>query len=119
MTSIDYAIEMARKIPYAKGEQRHYSVVLDKRGKILAEAENSYIKSSPKMLKAGRKVGLDEKIFWHAECRALYSIKNSSKIYKLIVARVDAQGNAASSAPCKLCENVIKEKGVKVIEYTV
>lgn len=118
MGNIDYCIDMARKIPYKRGEQRHYSVVLDKRGKILAEAENSYVKTSPKMLRASKKVGLEEKIFWHAECKALYSVKNVSKVHKLIVVRVDSKGNPAKSEPCTICLNLAKEIGVKIIEYS-
>lgn len=119
MSSIEYALNMARAIPYNKGEQRHYSLVLDKRGKILAESSNSYTKSSPKMMRAGKKVGLDEKIYWHSECKALYSVKNVDKIHKLIVVRVDAKGHPASSEPCKICKNLAHELGVKVIEYSL
>ncbi len=119
MSSIEYCIQKARELPYIKGEQRHYSLILDKRGKILAESANSYTKSSPKMMRAGKKVGLDLKIYWHSECRALYSVKNVDKIHKLIVVRVDAKGNPAPSHPCIICSTLAREMGVKSIEYSL
>lgn len=119
MSSIEYCIQKAREIPYIKGRARVYSCVVTKRGKILAESANSYTKSSPKMMRAGKKVGLDEKIYWHSECKALYSVKNVDKIYKLIVVRVDAKGNPAPSHPCIICSTLAREMGVKSIEYSL
>ena len=113
------AIDAARNIPYVKGRQRHFSVILSKRGRILAEGENSYTKTSPKMKRAGERVGLPDKVFWHAECKAIYSLKEGAKAYKIVVVRVDSEGNPVHSAPCPLCQVLIKEAGIKVVEYTV
>lgn len=116
---IEYALEMARRMPYKRGEQRHYCVILDKRGRKLAESGNSYIKSSPKMMRAAERVGLKEKIYWHAECKAIYSIKDVNRAHKLIVARVDSKGNSVNSEPCCICAALIKDVGVKIIEYSL
>lgn len=116
---LDYAIKMAKNLPYKRGEQRHYCVITDKRGKIVAEASNSYTKSSPKMLKAGNKVGLKDKIYWHAECRAIYSLRNINKAYKIVVVRVNSFGESVNSKPCPLCERLIKDIGIKIVEYSV
>lgn len=115
---ISYAIDKARQTPYKKGQQRHYAVITDKRGRIIAEGENSYTKTSPKMKRAGERVGLPDKVFWHAECKAIYSLKEGAKAYKIVVVRVDSEGSPVHSAPCPLCQALIKEAGVKVVEYT-
>ena len=116
---ISYAIQKACETPYKKGQQRHYAVIADKRGRILSEGENSYTKTSPKMKRAGERVGLPDKVFWHAECKAIYSLKEGAKAYKLVVVRVDSEGNPVHSAPCPLCQALIKEAGIKVVEYTM
>ena len=115
---ISYAIQKACETPYKKGQQRHYAVITDKRGRILSEGENSYTKTSPKMKRAGERVGLPDKVFWHAECKAIYSLKDGAKAYKIVVVRVDNEGNPVNSAPCPLCQALIKETGIKVVEYT-
>ena len=116
---ISYAIQKACETPYKKGQQRHYAVITEKRGRILSEGENSYTKTSPKMKRAGERVGLPDKVFWHAECKAIYSLKEGAKAYKIVVVRVDSEGNAVHSAPCPLCQALIKEAGIRVVEYTV
>lgn len=115
---ISYAIQKACETPYKKGQQRHYAVITNKRGKVLSEGENSYTKTSPKMKRAGERVGLPDKVFWHAECKAIYSLKEGAKAYKIVVVRVDSEGNPVHSAPCPLCQALIKEAGIKVVEYT-
>lgn len=117
--SIDYCLQRARELPYKRGEKRHWAAIYDKRGKLIAEGSNSYVKTSPKMLRAGKKVGLDNKIYWHAECKAIYSLRDTKKAYKIIVVRINSEGEPVNSKPCLLCETLIKELGVKVIEYSM
>lgn len=118
MSSLEYCLQRARELPYKRGEQRHWAAIYDKRGKLIAEGSNSYVKTSPKMLKAGNKVGLKDKIYWHAECKAIYSLRNLEKAYKITVVRVNSEGMPVNSKPCILCETLIKEIGVRVVEYT-
>lgn len=117
--SIDYCVSRANEIPYKRGEQRHWCAIYDKRGRLLSEASNSYIKTSPKMKRAGQKVGLDEKIYWHAECKAIYSLRNPEKAYKLVVVRVGSKGEPVNSKPCIICERLIKLSGIRAVEYTI
>lgn len=119
MSSLQYAIQKASEIPYRRGFQRHYCIILDKRGRKLAESANSYSKTSPKMLRAARKVGNDQAIYWHAECKAIYSLRNPEKAYKLIVVRIDAKNQPVNSAPCIICSTLMKSIGIKVVEHTV
>ena len=115
---IELAAHKARQLPFVKGRKRLYCLVLDKRGKILAQAANDYDKSSPIMLALAKKVGEDNKCYWHSECLALHRVRSGIP-YKLVVARVDSEGNMCNAKPCKICERQIKEKGVKVVEYSV
>lgn len=119
MSSLEYALDKARELPYKRGEQRHYAIVLDKKNRIVSEAANSYTKTSPKMAYAANKVGLPEKICLHSEALALFRDKNRLGV-KLIVVRVLADGTPANSKPCKVCEFLIKEhKNIMSVEYTV
>lgn len=117
MSNIEYALSMARQLPYKRGTQRHYALVVDKKGRIVSEAANSYTRTHTAMYKASRKLGL-QKDFCHAECLAL--IRARGKGCKLIVVRVDAQNNPCYSAPCPVCSVLIKEAThIKSVEFSV
>lgn len=119
MSNLEYVLRKASEIPYKRHEQRHYCIILDRKGRIVSEAANSYVKTSPRMAKAAAKVGLPDKQCLHSEALALFRDK-SRKGVKLIVARVLANGSPANSKPCPVCECLIKEHGKIVsIEYTV
>ena len=120
MNPLDYCLQKASEISYVKGQQRHYAVVTDKRGKIISEGRNSYTKSSPLMQKLSMKVGVSEhKCFLHAEIKTILRDK-ANKGVKLYVARVNAKGEAVNSKPCRVCEYYIKTKrNIKSIEYTL
>lgn len=117
MSNLDYALSKAREIPYKRGYQRHYALVLDKKDRIISEAANSYTRTHTAMARASKKLGMS-KLYAHAECLAL--IRAKGKGCKLVVVRVDAQGNACYSAPCPVCSLLIQEaKHIKSIEYSV
>lgn len=118
MSTLDYCIQKAREIPYVKGEQRHYSLVLDKRGKILAESANSYVKTHPMMHRHSKRLGMF-KDFIHSEVNALIKDKTRKGV-KLIVVRVNAKGEPCNSEPCCVCKEIIKNfKNIKSVEYSV
>lgn len=118
MAMIEYCIENASKIKYVKGQERLYAVVLDKRGRIVSEAANSYIKTHPKQYYAAKKVGKPHKQYCHAEALAL--LRSKGKGVKLVVARVNRKGKPLLAKPCPVCEQLIKEHGgIQSVEYTV
>ena len=119
MNRIDKATVKANRIPFQKGQHRVYSIVYDKRGKVISEASNTYTKSSPVMKSLGEDVGMPEKQFWHAECLAIHRIPYGSTPYRIVIARVNRDGHSLPSAPCTVCANAIKKKGIKVIEHTI
>ena len=103
-------------MPYVKGQTRHYAVVVDKRGRVVGEGRNDYLKSHPLMHRTSRKLGL-EKDCLHSEALAL--IRAKGKGNKIYIARVDSKGNPCYSAPCPVCSYLIKEGGISSVEFTI
>lgn len=92
--------------------------VYDKRGTLIAEAQNSYTKTHPLMLHFGRKVGMENRPFLHAEVAAL--LKCGTKIpYAISIERRMRDGREALAKPCAICEQAIKAWGIKRVSYTV
>jgi len=94
------------------------ATVYDKRGRILSEAYNSYDKTSPIQAKYGQRVNQPDRIYLHAELRAIIRVKNGSP-YKIKVVRYDKNNCPKLAKPCPICELAIKEAGIKFVEYTV
>ncbi len=119
MSSIEYCIQKARELPYVRGQQRHYSVLLDTKGRVVSESANSYVKTSPKSFKAASKAGRPEACYLHAEQRVLYMDKRRRGV-KLIVVRVAADGSSCYSEPCEICKIVLKDfPNIKSVEYSL
>ncbi len=114
--NIQYCIDMAAKQAYVRKQSRHYAVVLDKKGRVVGEAANSYQKTHPIMKKTSNKLGL-HKEYCHAEALAIVRAKGKGE--KLIVARVDNNNKSCYSAPCPICAFLAKEAGIKSIEFTI
>jgi deoxycytidylate deaminase len=89
----------------------------DKKGKVLSVGHNNYKKTHPLQAYFACKVGLNEKIFLHAEIDALIK-STSSDIHKILVERFDSKGNPANAEPCAVCKSAIAAYGVKYVEYT-
>lgn len=116
--NIQYCIEQAKLLPVIRGQKRLFAVVLDKRNRLVSQGANSYTKTSSRQYKAAKKVGLPEKQCLHAEAVALF--RSKGKGVKLIVARVDNQGNACMAKPCSVCCELIKvHSGILSVEHTV
>lgn len=116
---LQLAYKKARQIPYKRGERRVYSIITDKRGKIVAEGQNSYTKTHPTQKMIASCVGLPDKEYLHAEMQAV--IRSRGKGHSIYIARVDSKGNPKLAKPCPVCEHaILKEHGNIVnIEYTV
>jgi len=118
MSSLEYCIEKAKQLPFIKGQKRFWCVILDKRGRIIAEASNNYLKTSAAQYRAAKRVGLEDKCYLHSESHAL--IKSKGRGCTLIVARVLSDGTPANAKPCLVCEEMIKIHGnIKEVRYTV
>ena len=84
-----------------------YCVALNKRGRVVAEGGNSYIKTHTVQAEFSIKAGLAEKQCLHAEVKTLIACKGR-KISKLVIARVDSNGDARIAKPCPVCQSMIE-----------
>ncbi|ASV44125.1 hypothetical protein PBI_SCTP2_110 [Salicola phage SCTP-2] len=118
---INEAIKKASELPYISNQTRLYAIVTDKKGRVIAEGANSYTKTHPIQFHYAQKVNREEAIFLHAEMNAIIRCVRSSnrcKPYAIYVARVTHNNEPAMAKPCEICEEAIKEAGIKRVYYT-
>ena len=98
--------------------QQITAVIFDKRGRVLSIGQNSYVKTHPLQAHYASKVGLDPKIYLHAEVAALVKLRKG-KPHKILIERFGKKGQPLTAKPCPICEQAIRQAGIKRIEYTV
>lgn len=108
------AIEIASRLPY---RYKHCAIVTDKKGKILGIGTNSYTKTHPKQRRYSRLAGQPGRDFLHAEVAAIIRSRKGDP-YGLYVARADASGKGCNSKPCPVCEEAIREAGIREVIHT-
>ena len=107
------------KIHISNGKQKIYAIITDKRGKILSQAGNDYIKSHPTQRRLAKSVCLDECIYLHAEIAALIKVKKPiPKHSKIYISRVGFNGEAILAAPCPICQHALMLAGISEIYHT-
>lgn len=89
----------------------------DRKGNLISASFNNYNKSHPLMAKFAKMAGQPERIYLHAEVRALLLAKDE-KVHKITVERYSADGKPALAKPCKCCQVALDFFGVKEVEYT-
>ncbi len=94
------------------------AVIYDKRGRVLSVGHNSYVKTHPLQAEHARKVGMEDKVFLHAEVHAIVRCKDLDRAYKIFISRRNKKGKPLYAKPCPVCESAIKAAGIEVIEYT-
>ena len=94
------------------------ATVYNKKGHVLAKTTNSWTKTHPYQAQLAKEVNLDDKQYLHAEVAAIIKAKNRN-IYKIKIERYGAKGEPLNACPCPICQKAIKNKGIKVIEYTM
>lgn len=70
------------------------------------------------MYKAGTACNKPNAIYLHAEVDALVKIKDWSKAHRMVVMRYTKDGLPAMAAPCKICQHIIKQTGIQIVEHT-
>jgi len=90
----------------------------DKRGRLLAIGQNSYVKTHPLQARFAAHVGEPDKIFLHAEIAGLLKIKDWSKIDKVVITRFTKDGCPALAAPCRCCSHALAIAGITNIQTT-
>lgn len=99
-------------------EQDMTAIIYDKRGVILSVGRNSYVKTHTIMAKLGASVGLEHKIYLHAEVDAIIKCRDISKAYKIFVSRTMRDGTLGLAKPCPVCSKAIELSGIKIIQHT-
>lgn len=94
------------------------ATIIDKRGRILSQAQNNYTKSHPYQRRLACSVGQPDRIFLHAEIAALIKLRKGIP-YHIKVERYTKDGQPANAKPCAVCEQAIKLAGIHHVEYTL
>lgn len=84
----------------------------------MSVGRNSYVKTHPLQAEAAKAVGESSKVFLHAEVAAIVKLKDWSRAYRIVVTRFDASGSPVCARPCKVCQRVIKQAGIELVEHT-
>lgn len=95
------------------------AIIYDKKGRVISIGYNSYVKTHPLQAKYAKKVGLERKIFLHAEMDAI--IKAGSKLkeaYLIRVFRYGKNNQPLCAKPCPICMEAISNTPIKRIEHT-
>ncbi len=94
------------------------AMIYDRKGRIVSMGKNSYIKTHPLQAKYARRVGLEEKVFLHAEVDALVRLKDWSKAHRIVITRYNKHGQPMLAKPCQVCQHAIKMAGIGYVEHT-
>ena len=89
----------------------------DKRGRIIAQANNSYKKTHPLQAYFARLAGLPKKIYLHAEIACILAAQ-AQRIHTLHVIRRDKNGSFSSAKPCPICMLAIRAYQIPKIIFT-
>lgn len=92
----------------------------DKRGRLIYSCTNSYTDSSSLQRYYAIKAGHPERKFNHAEVRCLEIsiLKMKQKVDKLLVVRMDSNGNYKDARPCEVCQLALKDFGIRTVLYS-
>ena len=111
-------MELALNIASSSLSRKKVGAILLNKGKVVAKGVNQDTKSHPLQAQLAELVGLEEKIYLHAEISAL--IKCKSNVDTIVVARLGGhEGDELRNAkPCKICSLALQKAGIKNIYYT-
>lgn len=89
-------------------KQNITAIIYDKKGNVLSIGKNSYVKSHPLQAHYAKRVGLEKKIFLHAEINAIIKCRQPEKAHRMLVIRCMANGEYGCAKPCKICSEAIR-----------
>lgn len=103
-----------------KKKQFVYARIVNRSGCTLSVGVNSYVKTKPLQAKWAKKCNLPLKQHVHAEVAAIAKLspEQRKKAYAIYVYRFDRSGRPALAKPCKICQALIREIGIKHVYYT-
>lgn len=111
---MDLVIDVAKSSP----SKKRVGAILLNKNKVVAIGTNKETKSHPLQAKFAIKVGLEEKIYLHAEISAL--VKCREECDTIVVARLGGHSKTKlrNAKPCPICSLALKEAGIKKLCYT-
>jgi deoxycytidylate deaminase len=92
--------------------------IYGKKGELLSVGKNSYVKTHPLQAKIAAQVGEPNKIYLHAEIHAITRLRREDVPKRILVVRVDSQGRPALAKPCRVCQEALRQVGIKEIKHT-
>lgn len=102
----------------AKKRYEIIATAFDKKGRIIGAGVNCYTKSHPLMKIYAERAGESElKIYQHAELRAILDAGNR-EVHSMLIQRFDRHGEPALAMPCPTCHEMLKDFGLKFVQYT-
>jgi len=109
------AVEIAATSP----SRKKVGAVLMKRNEVITTATNHDCKSHPKQAFWAKRVGLDEKIYLHAEVAALVKAREDAD--KIVVVRLGGHSGdeLRQARPCPICEAYLRFAGITDVYYSV
>ena len=119
ITMIDRPVmELALETADSSLSRKKVGALLLNKGKVIAKGVNQDTKSHPLQAQLAELVGLEEKIYLHAEISAL--IKCKSNVDTIVVARLGGhEGDELRNAqPCPICALALEQAGIKHVYYT-
>ena len=111
-------MDLAIKVAESSKSRKKVGALLIHKNKVITQAVNQDTKSHPLQAKFAQMVGLDEKIYLHAEMSAL--VKCKSDVDTIVVARLGGHNHdeIRNAKPCPICQLAIKQAGIEHIYYT-
>lgn len=107
---------MSKKKPRKQFEIK--ATIYNKRGHVISEGTNSYLKTHPLQGQLAKQVGRPDAVYLHAEIAALVKLKDWRRAHKIYIERYDANGDPVLAKPCAMCQIALEKAGISVIEYT-
>lgn len=102
----------------SSARQNMTAIIYDRKGRVISIGKNSYVKTHPLQARIAKQVGLDDKIFLHAEIAALVQLKDWSKAHKMVITRIGKNGKPALAKPCPVCQRAIEQAGINDVVHT-
>jgi len=112
---ISTLVESIRASPMT-GRYNVAAATLDRRGNIIAIAQNSYVKTHPMQKRLACLCGNSSRQYLHAEIAAL--VRSRRKPHYIIIARINRSGQTRLALPCPICMKAIITAGIKNVLYT-
>ena len=111
---LQLAIDTAKSSP----SRKKIGAVLLKKNKVVTTATNLDRKTHPFQARLAKQVGLDPKIYLHAEIASLIKCKEDADT--IVVARIGghSQNELRNSKPCPICQTALELANIKRVIYS-